>query len=50
LIGVAVGGLKNKLLAGAVTELAACGTALALPAVAPTATPAPVTAAAAMAA
>jgi hypothetical protein len=49
LIGVAVG-TKDRLLAGMVTELAARGTALALPTVAPTARPAPATVAAAMAA
>ncbi|HEY6315803.1 MAG TPA: hypothetical protein VIY52_34035 [Streptosporangiaceae bacterium] len=54
LIGVAVRGAKYQLLAGlvagAVTEPAAAGAALALPTVAPTASPAPVTVAAAMAA
>jgi hypothetical protein len=54
LIGVAVCGAKYQLPAGlvggAVTELAAAGAALALATVAPTANPAPVTVAAAMAA
>jgi hypothetical protein len=48
LIGVAVGGPKSQLLAGAATELAVAGATLALATVAPTVSPALMTVAASM--